>query len=425
MRWLTFHDKDTANLPGMLPLAYGLRVALTEHIDRPKQLLRGTVGIVHSWDWLPNNLRPSIVYLKFEGATWQLDGASEPGIYPVLPRTAEWYLDKGRKTQVLKVKRTQLPLIPAYAMTAHASEGKTLPAVLLDLQVDKRVDPTIGTVATTRVRNREDRGLSKPDSDLLLRKLRGEAIDWAAVREATRPCATCRECRQVLPMDTFEHKQWELVRANKAGMCRRCKDGVVPKRRRQLEGEGLEKHECFGCNAVKIGEAFPRAQLVQEGADRRRRCLKCLQAQRAQMQCCRCFAVKDAQEFEPEMVTMPVTGVLCLACQEEVRQYATRNRTGFFSCKTCRKVFPNAAAEGRASRLAAPRVASASGEKQRPKMAAAGRVIAQIADNAELRPERSVFCTEYSFTPALILPCPDHVRNQRQLGKQGQENRAV
>ena len=64
----------------MLPLAVGMRVMLTEHIDRPKQLLRGTVGIIHSWEWLPNNLRPSVVYLKFEDATWQLDGTLEPGI---------------------------------------------------------------------------------------------------------------------------------------------------------------------------------------------------------------------------------------------------------------------------------------------------------------------------------------------------------
>ena len=121
---------------------------------------------------------------------------------------------------MLKVQRTQLPLIPGYAMTAHASEGKTLPAVLLDLQVDKRVDPTIGTVATTRVRSRDDvlilrpfprwlfqRGMASEGPDLLLKKLRGEAIDWATIREATRPCSTCKECQQVLPMDAFEQKQ--------------------------------------------------------------------------------------------------------------------------------------------------------------------------------------------------------------------------
>ena len=344
----------------MLPLAIGMRVTLTEHLDRPKQLLRGTVGIVHSWEWLPNNPRPSVVYIKFEGATWQLEGTNEPGIYPVVPTTTDWYLDGGRKMKTLKVNRRQLPLIPAYAMTAHASEGKTLPAVLLDLQVDKRVDPTIGTVATTRVRSRDDvlilrpfpkwlfqRGLTKQGPDLLLRKLRGEAIDWAAVREATRPCATCKECQQIVPMDTYAFEQWELIRANRSGMRRRCKDGVVPKRRRKVEGDGLEQHECFGCNTLKIAEAFPRAQLAQEDANTLRHCLKCCQAQRAQMQCLRCLDIKASPEFEPEMITMPTSGILCLACQEEIRQQKNRQWTGSFACRVCHKIFLTTVAAGK------------------------------------------------------------------------------
>ena len=195
---------------GTLPLAIGMRVALTEHIDRSdgKQLLRGTVGTVRSWVWEADSPRPSIVYVKFEDVDWQLEGTEEPGIYPIIPKKNQWHLDKGRKTKVLKVTRTQLPLTPAYAMTAHSSQGKTLRAVLLDLNVDKRVDPTIGTVAATRVRSREDvlimrpfplflytRGLASDGPDLLLKKLRGEDIDWAAVREAKRPCAVCEGCR--------------------------------------------------------------------------------------------------------------------------------------------------------------------------------------------------------------------------------------
>ena len=353
-----------------------MRVTLTKHIDRPKQLLRGTVGVVHSWEWLPNNLRPSVVYIKFEGAQWQLDGTGEAGIYPVTPTTTDWYLDKGRTTKTLKVNRRQLPLIPAYAMTAHASEGKTLPAVLLDLQVDKRVDPTIGKVATTRVRSREDvlilrpfpkwlfqRGLTKQGPDLLLQKLRGEAIDWAAVREATRPCATCRECQQILPMDAYAFEQWELIRANKAGMCRRCKDGVVPKRRRKVEGDGLEKHECLGCNTLKIAEAFPRAQLAQEDANSLRRCLKCLQVQRAEMQCCGCFETKAQPEFAPEIVTMPPSGILCLACQEEARQRKTKQWSGYFKCQGCSKGFTTAVAKGRHCLNCASRESRKKGEQ--------------------------------------------------------------
>ena len=347
---------------GTLPLAIGMRVALTEHIDRSegKQLLRGTVGVVHSWVWPRNSPRPTIVYLKFPDATWQLEGAEEPGLYPIVPRSSEWYLDKGRKVKLLKVKRTQLPLSPAYAMTAHSSQGKTLPAVLVDLQVDKRVDPTLATVALTRVRNCEDvlimrpfprwlyqRGPTSDGPELLLRKLRGEAIDWTAVREAKRPCTTCRGCQRVLPMDEFEFKQWELVRANKTALCRACKDEQVPKRRRKLEAESLQKYQCVGCDTMKIAEAFPRAQLAQDNADALRKCLKCLQVQRAEMECRRCSTTKPRADFEPEMVTMPPSGIVCLTCQEEVRQQNRRKHPGFFTCRACSKIFANAVAVGK------------------------------------------------------------------------------
>ena len=363
MRWLQYHDKDTGNLMGTLPLAIGMRVALTEHVDRSedKQLLRGTVGTIQSWVWPEDQPRPSIVYVKFDGATWQLDGTPGPGIYPVVSRSSEWHLDRRRKIKFLKVKRTQLPLAPAYAMTAHSSQGKTLPAVLLDLQVDKAVDPTIGTVAATRVRSREDvlilrpfpkflfqRGQKSDGPDLLLQKLRGETIDWAAVREARRPCSTCQTCQQVLPMDMFEQKQWDLVRANKTATCKACKNsGRPPKRRRQLDAEGLQMHECFGCRANKIAEAFPRAQLMQEDADKLKKCLKCLQVQRAEMQCCRCLETKVQAQFEPEMVTMPAACIVCLICQEDIRQNPRKCRAGFFSCKTCGKVFSNPEATGK------------------------------------------------------------------------------
>lgn len=340
-----------------------MKVALTEHIDRSedKRLLRGTVGIVHSWVWEEGWQRPSVVYLKFEGAKWQLEGVSEPGVYPIVARAADWWLDKGRKVKVLKVKRTQLPLTPAYAMTAHASQGKTLVAVLLDLNVDKKMDPTIGPVAATRVRSRHDVLILRPFPDwlfqrtasdgpeLLLQKLRGEVIDWAAYREARKPTASCQKCRQLLPLDAFEHKQWERVRANNLASCMTCWQGKPPSHRRRLEPDSLEKINCCGCNTIKIAAAFPRAQLAQLCADVTRQCLKCLQAKRSEgMQCRRCLETKTQEYFKPAMVTMPAAGILCMACQGKVsQQQINRQRKGFFKCKACRDIFPNEVATGK------------------------------------------------------------------------------
>ncbi|CAJ1412747.1 unnamed protein product, partial [Effrenium voratum] len=212
-RWLQYHDRDTENLFGMLPLAVGMRVVLADHLDRSedKLLLRGSAGRVHSWVWKENDHRPTCVYVKFDGAAWQL-----------------------RKKPVLKIARTQLPLAPAYAITAHGSQGKTLPAALVDFNVDKRTDVTFGTVAASRVRSREDVLILRPferwlytrgapeGPALLLKQLRGEEVDWDAFREAKAPSAACEKCKEAKTLDYFSDRQWERVRSNRSAICLAC-----------------------------------------------------------------------------------------------------------------------------------------------------------------------------------------------------------
>ena len=131
LSWLNRHDRESGDLYGMLPLIHGMPMALTDHIDRnpEKQLLRGTVGYLHSWvlaqgeqSVATSGVRPllklpPVVFLKFPGATWTLPGLKEPGLYPIRPKTNTWYLDKNRKHPVLKISRKQLPLAPAFAST--------------------------------------------------------------------------------------------------------------------------------------------------------------------------------------------------------------------------------------------------------------------------------------------------------------------
>ena len=51
VKWLTWQDKACGDLVGLLPLAIGLPVALTDHLDRnpEKNLLRGRIGYIDSW----------------------------------------------------------------------------------------------------------------------------------------------------------------------------------------------------------------------------------------------------------------------------------------------------------------------------------------------------------------------------------------
>eukprot|EP00971_Amphidinium_carterae_P126462 2505274-Amphidinium_carterae.1 len=89
-------------------------------------------------DWPEDATQPNVVWVKFDDAdTWTLPGTSEPGLYPIIPAKKGWFLDQGRKKEkMLQVNRTQLPLTPAFCITGHSSQGKTLPAVMLDLHME-------------------------------------------------------------------------------------------------------------------------------------------------------------------------------------------------------------------------------------------------------------------------------------------------
>ncbi|CAE7421289.1 pfh1, partial [Symbiodinium sp. CCMP2456] len=286
VRWLQYHDMDTEGLCGMLSLAIGMPVALTHHVDRSeKLLLKGRAPQQHE-------------YVKFEGADWILPGSKEPGLYPILPTSRTWKLDKGHKNAVLKVSRTQIPLIPAFAITAHASQGKTLTAVMLDLNVDSKTHAAYGTVVASRVRSRFDLLILRPfplwlfqrgaaeGPALLLRKLRGEDIDWQAMQDARWPRARCQECRELKSWDLFAHAQWELVRANRGG---KCLTDAETKRQ---------------CSACRLGTT--------------------------QLNCTTCRERKPDADFTPTMRTMPDNALACIDCQQQLSGKAKRLRTGWF-----------------------------------------------------------------------------------------------
>ena len=46
---------------------------------------------------------PKVVFVKFSDAKgqeldWSIDGLTEKGLYPIVPKTAAWILDKGRNS---------------------------------------------------------------------------------------------------------------------------------------------------------------------------------------------------------------------------------------------------------------------------------------------------------------------------------------
>ena len=182
------HDRDCGDLYGMLPLVPRMPVALNDHLDRnpEKNLLRGMIGYLDSrvlddredsvFDADKRILRypPKMVLVQFieqvlrddewvgEPCTWTVDGIDRPGVYPIFLCKQSWFLDRHRKTPKLKVDRYQIPLAPASAITAHSSQGRTLAAAIIDLQLGRGVNRIASYVAMTRVRKRTDLLIYRP-----------------------------------------------------------------------------------------------------------------------------------------------------------------------------------------------------------------------------------------------------------------------
>ena len=146
---------------------------------------------------------PKDVFVKFPGATWILPGLSEKCVYPIVPRKGCWFLDHGAPPRALRVMRRQLPLAPAFAITAHAAQGQTLKAAIINLLVNRGPSLRAAYVALTRVAKTSDVLIScdfsrKPFTkgpprgpEVLLNKLRGEHVDSESVVDKQTSSGRC------------------------------------------------------------------------------------------------------------------------------------------------------------------------------------------------------------------------------------------
>ena len=168
-RLLALPDNKTEHLPGYLPLVPGMPVLLQENIACELGLSNGTPGVFRE-----------LIYDQTSGYTT----GSEEGIFtadtlfvrnahytlieipkskmrkldsldpliipvPVIEKTFEvnlekLYADKGpimkmfrdkKLNTMISVKRKGLPLVPAYSITTHKSQGQTLPKIVIDLNM--------------------------------------------------------------------------------------------------------------------------------------------------------------------------------------------------------------------------------------------------------------------------------------------------
>ena len=173
----------------------------------------------------------------------------------------------------MAVGRYQVPLAPAFAITAHASQGQTLNAALVDLQHGNGVSVIASYVAITRVRCRADLIIYRPfDREVfsggpllgpstLLKQLRGETIDWEEIQERLQPRQRCSGCHMRKGTPQYDLAEW---RAEEEGWCRACVQEKV------AAGTPLR---CSRCHHWRKGVEY-NAWNLKHG--RRRFCKECL-----------------------------------------------------------------------------------------------------------------------------------------------------
>ena len=355
--WLSRHDRDCAGLYGTLPLAKDLPMMLTEHIDQNPEhnLLKGRIYYLKRWalddredsEYSDNarHLRypPKVAHMEFwewvdEDGTkveklcsWIIDGVDEPGVYPIKPVAREWFLDQRRANPKLSVKRWQLPLSPAYAITAHGSQGTTLRAAFLELQIGRGVSCIASYVASTRPRKKEDLLIFRAfDRDvftqgepegpcLLLRKMRGEKIDWEAIEKKHVPQRLCKgPCLSVKPKAEFSQKEWlnkedahckacmqRLREQGKTVRCESCRSwfgkedmslasAKNPSRFKCSRCSAKGERACFRCGAMKPEEDFPAFRWAKRMVDRI--CAECMAARK----CSACQKQKSRTKYSED-----------------------------------------------------------------------------------------------------------------------------
>lgn len=179
----------TDGLLNELPLFIGMPVFLTKNISTELGLTNGTTGIVRS---IPIQNPPeentgitrldqqlSFIIIEFKDVCIEpLDGLPRNHV-PIFPLNGSFTVQFGKKK--VNVKRVHFPLVPAFACTAHKSQGQTLSKVVVDLVPSKgmkNVDISFSYVPLSRVRTLNDLTILRPfDMSVMLKRLSPDCHD--------------------------------------------------------------------------------------------------------------------------------------------------------------------------------------------------------------------------------------------------------
>ena len=132
------HSGKTKGHLGRLPLVLGMPILITQNFDVEGGIVNGTYGIVKRIRYTADaDGKRTLISCVVKVA--DLNDDAMPHLnsceVPVLKDTVDITFQHPHKAKgTITIRRTQVPIIPAFAMTAHRAQGQTLPNVIVDLQ---------------------------------------------------------------------------------------------------------------------------------------------------------------------------------------------------------------------------------------------------------------------------------------------------
>ena len=248
----------------------------------------------------------------------------QPGLCPIFPTERTWWIDgyRGRHA-VLRVKRKQFPLAPAFATTAHQAQGGTKKAVIADLQLGRGVSSIASYVAITRVKRRAglliyrdfdlepfQQGIPE-GTDLLLKVLSKEKIDWDAIEQQYIPRKVCANCGNSRVKEEFPKNEFGPTK--KKSICFTCMEEC-----RHANGE-FHSFYCTTCETTRSCDDSTLAAKSSKTYFKRSTCRYCGVNKVNNRWCSGCNQNKPRNAFSTEQRNKRKAKAQCEECCKKKR----------------------------------------------------------------------------------------------------------
>jgi hypothetical protein len=129
---------DTNQRLGKIPLVIGMPVMITQNFDVANGVVNGAIGTLKKIRYVENEIGERhaiscVVHVDSMAEDVTLSGLSSQEA-AVLEDKVKMSFVHPYSHKRCTIDRTQLPIVPAFAMTAHKSQGQTIERVIIDLE---------------------------------------------------------------------------------------------------------------------------------------------------------------------------------------------------------------------------------------------------------------------------------------------------